>query len=89
MEVTMQHAATNQTLRLWEPETEPAQAMWCGLRAEFAAAMTRVFTHFRVLNAQRRLLAMDDYMLKDIGIARSEIEHAVRAGRPTATRQGR
>ncbi len=85
----MRHTATNQTLRLWEPETEPAQAMWSGLRAEFAAAIAGVFTRFRVLRAQRRLHAMDDYMLKDIGIARSEIEHAVRAGRPTAARQGR
>jgi len=35
----------------------------------------------RIRRDMRRLSEMDDYMLRDIGLARSEIERAVREGR--------
>lgn len=85
----MQQTATNQALRTWGLETESAQAMWTRLRAAIAAAIAWALIQYRVLNAQRRLRAMDDHMLTDIGIARWDIERVVQAGRPTATYESR
>ena len=85
----MQQTATNQALRTWGLETESAQAMWTRLHAAIGRAIAWALIQYRVLNAQKRLRAMDDHMLKDIGIALSDIERVVRAGRPTAAYESR
>ena len=43
--------------------------------------VARVARELRIRRDRRRLAEMDDAMLCDIGLARSEIEHAVRHGR--------
>ena len=43
--------------------------------------VARVARELRIRRDMRRLAEMDDAMLCDIGLARSEIEHVVRHGR--------
>jgi uncharacterized protein YjiS (DUF1127 family) len=68
--------------------------MTCGagyatpLRNEFASAFARFLVRFvramasehRIRRDTRELLGMSDYMLKDIGLTRSQIGYAVRFG---------
>lgn len=49
-----------------------------GLVAAAYAIMTR---EFRLRRDMRRLAEFDDHMLRDIGIARSDIEGVIRRGR--------
>lgn len=50
---------------------------WAGLRTTFAAGVRAWIAR----RDERQLLEMPDYLLKDIGIGRSEISGAVRQGR--------
>jgi uncharacterized protein YjiS (DUF1127 family) len=45
------------------------------------ALVTLIARELRVRRDMRRLAELDDTMLRDIGIARTEIERAVRVGR--------
>jgi uncharacterized protein YjiS (DUF1127 family) len=54
---------------------------WSGLISGFQQHLTWRAEHRRLLRAERQLEAMDDRMLKDIGIDRSEIGRIVRYGR--------
>ncbi|HET6520217.1 MAG TPA: DUF1127 domain-containing protein [Geminicoccaceae bacterium] len=49
-----------------------------GAFSRLAAAIVR---ELRIRRAERELMTMDEYMLRDIGVARDEIGHAVRFGR--------
>jgi uncharacterized protein YjiS (DUF1127 family) len=41
----------------------------------------RFNTHVSVVRARRSLGALDDHLLRDLGIARAEIDHVIRSGR--------
>jgi uncharacterized protein YjiS (DUF1127 family) len=73
------------TERIW---SFPEQARWVGARlvwqwfASMAAkGVAAVGKHQRRLRAERELQDLDDRMLKDIGISRSEIDSLMRFGR--------
>jgi uncharacterized protein YjiS (DUF1127 family) len=57
------------------------RAVLAALTATIAASIAR---ELRIRRDMRRLGELDDAMLRDIGIARSEIECAVRRGRSSA-----
>ena len=50
-------------------------------RRALARLLAALVHEFRIQRDMRALIAMDDHMLKDIGISRSEIGSAVRFGR--------
>lgn len=59
----------------------------------FARALSRLWTWLRARHRNRSgirdLEALDDHMLHDIGLTRSEVEHAVHFGRPLGNEVGR
>jgi uncharacterized protein YjiS (DUF1127 family) len=54
------------------------------LRGKFAGLIQRLWSEHAARQAVYELEALDDRTLKDIGITRSEIWHAVRYGREAA-----
>lgn len=66
----------------YSPSRHALAGTW-GARARRALArfLAALVHEFRIQRDMRALIAMDDHMLKDIGIARSEIGSAVRFGR--------
>ena len=55
--------------------------LWARSREGLAQAAAAVARWHRLRRDARRLLALDDRMLRDIGLGRGEVERAVRGGR--------
>jgi len=55
----------------------------------FPTLLQRLRNMIETRRAVRRLSAADDYMLKDIGISRGDVERLVRHGRPRAKMNNR
>jgi uncharacterized protein YjiS (DUF1127 family) len=72
------------TVRSHAPRQRPA-TIFEGLLAAAARGLARLIAaiahELRMRRDMRQLAAMDDYMLKDIGLHRSQIEHCVRYGK--------
>jgi uncharacterized protein YjiS (DUF1127 family) len=81
MEAAMHDAST--------VRSHPPRQRQTTLLDEWLAAATRglawvvvaIFRELRIRRDMRQLAAMDDAMLKDIGLRRGEIEYSVRYGR--------
>ena len=58
-----------------------APALWARSREGLARAAAAVARWHRTHHDTRRLLALDDRMLRDVGLGRGEVERAVRGGR--------
>jgi uncharacterized protein YjiS (DUF1127 family) len=72
------------TVRSDAPRQRPATVFDILLAAapRGSARLIGAIAHeLRIRRDMRQLAAMDDYMLKDIGLHRSEIEHCVRYGK--------
>jgi uncharacterized protein YjiS (DUF1127 family) len=54
---------------------------WARSREGLARAAAAISRWHRLRRDAWRLMALDDRMLRDIGLGRGEIEHAVRGGR--------
>ncbi len=65
--------------------TTSAQMPGTGFVAHILGAISQTVANFRAARAidlaAAELHAMNDHMLRDIGVSRSEISHAVRYGR--------
>jgi len=59
----------------------PLRDMFGRLWARLRTALVAGAQAWIARRAERHLMELPDYLLKDIGIARSEIRHAVRQGR--------
>jgi uncharacterized protein YjiS (DUF1127 family) len=72
--------------RHWPAESQDSTAPW---QAAPVKAVNRLFAWIRNKRRIRRaideLMALDDRMLSDIGLARGNIEHAARYGRLSST----
>ena len=55
--------------------------IWGALLFRAVALGTRAAREIRIRRDMRRLAELDDWMLRDIGLARTEIEPAARHGR--------
>ena len=61
---------------------EPAvPTIWARSREGLAHAAAAVARWHRLRRDTRRLMALDDRMLRDVGLGRGEVERAVRGGR--------
>lgn len=72
------------TVRSHAPRRRQAPILDAGLAAAMrgAALLIAAIAHeLRIRRDARRLAAMDDHMLEDIGLRRGEIEYCVRYGR--------
>ena len=56
-------------------------ALWAAASRGSAWLMAAIANELRVRRDMRQLAAMDDHMLKDIGLHRCELEDGVRHGR--------
>jgi uncharacterized protein YjiS (DUF1127 family) len=54
--------------------------LWARSREGLAQAAAAVSRWHRLRRDARRLMALDDRMLRDVGLSRGEIERAVRGG---------
>jgi uncharacterized protein YjiS (DUF1127 family) len=77
----MQHTATSQAFRTRRMEFDAVHTLWTEFRRMVIGAVDRASTELRFRKARRQLRAMDDHMLRDIAVARSEIEYVARNGR--------
>ena len=57
------------------------QAAPSSLQAGMANLMAALGRKYRARRAVHELMGLDDRMLRDVGIGRAEIEHAVQGGR--------
>jgi uncharacterized protein YjiS (DUF1127 family) len=55
--------------------------LWARSREGLAHAAAAVARWHRLRHDTRRLMALDDRLLRDVGLGRSEVERAVRGGR--------
>jgi uncharacterized protein YjiS (DUF1127 family) len=55
--------------------------LWARSRESLAHAAAAVSRWHRLRQDARRLMALDDRMLRDVGLSRGEVERAVRGGR--------
>jgi uncharacterized protein YjiS (DUF1127 family) len=81
MEAAMYDAST---IRSHAPRQRQATIIDACLAAAargLAWSIAAIRQELRVRRDMRQLAAMDDHMLKDIGLSRCEIEHRVRYGR--------
>ncbi len=84
----------NQILSTASPKAAAPQSI-AAVRAalvfasSLAASFDRWFTRRAKILAMRQLHALDDRMLKDIGLHRSQIESAVLTGKPNGDRKER
>jgi uncharacterized protein YjiS (DUF1127 family) len=58
-----------------------AHAAPTSLRAGVADLVAALGRKYRARRAVHELMALDDRMLRDVGLGRAEIEHAVQSGR--------
>jgi uncharacterized protein YjiS (DUF1127 family) len=58
-----------------------ARSLWARSREGLARAAAAVARWHRLRRDSRRLVALSDRMLRDVGLGRGEVERAVRAGR--------
>ena len=56
--------------------------LWARLSARIVRFVEVAIQEYHARGAMRRLRQFDDRLLRDIGVGRSEIERAVRSGRP-------
>ena len=57
--------------------------LWARLVARMACFLEAAIQEYHVRSGMRRLRGVDDHLLRDIGVGRSEIERVVRNGRPS------
>jgi uncharacterized protein YjiS (DUF1127 family) len=55
--------------------------LWARSREGLAHAAAAVARWHRLRHDTRRLMALDDRLLRDVGLSRGEVERAVRGGR--------
>jgi uncharacterized protein YjiS (DUF1127 family) len=82
---SMEAAMSNvSTMRSHAPRQREATILDACMRAAargLAWLITAIANELRIRRDMRQLAAMDEHMLKDIGLRRSEIEYCVRYGR--------
>ena len=65
----------------WTARELAAPAFWARPRKGLARAAAAVARWHRLRRDARRLMALDDRMLRDVGLSRGEVERAVRGRR--------
>jgi uncharacterized protein YjiS (DUF1127 family) len=57
------------------------RARWARLAARITRLVAAATQAYRVRQAKRQLMALDDQLLRDLGVGRGEIERVVHSGR--------
>jgi uncharacterized protein YjiS (DUF1127 family) len=81
MEAAMFEASTVRSHVPRHREATTLDAFWASAARALARLITAIGQELRIRRDMRDLAAMDDHMLKDIGLCRCEIESCARYGR--------
>jgi uncharacterized protein YjiS (DUF1127 family) len=81
MEVAMFESSTVGSHALRHRRATLIDALWAAASRGSAWLIAAIINELRIRRDMRQLAAMDDHMLKDIGLRRCEIEDCVRHGR--------
>jgi uncharacterized protein YjiS (DUF1127 family) len=74
----MSSSSTTYAGRYW---TTPRAAQPASFARALARLIRAVATEWRIRRDLRELMALNDHMLKDIGVSRAQVAHAARFGR--------
>jgi uncharacterized protein YjiS (DUF1127 family) len=81
METAMYDVSTVRSHALRQRQATIFDACLAAAARRLAWLIAGIANELRIRRDMRQLAAMDDHMLKDIGLRRSEIEYCVRYGR--------
>jgi uncharacterized protein YjiS (DUF1127 family) len=81
MEAAMLEVSTVRSHALRHRRATIIDALWAAASRGSAWLIAAIANELRVRRDMRQLAAMDDHMLKDIGLHRCELEDGVRHGR--------
>jgi len=80
MEAAMSDVSTMRSYALRQPEATILDTCMGAAARGLAWVIAAIVNELRIRRDMRQLAAMDDHMLKDIGLCRSEIAYCVRYG---------